>query len=95
MAKVFNGNEFLDKHAVELSLSNGKKFTVREIMPNVMAEIGKMESESTGEDSGHVKKVLGMICETDPSDFDGIGMVETKGAVDFLLANLFDMKPQA
>lgn len=93
MAKVFNGNEFLSKRAVELKLSNGKSFTIREVMPDVMAEIAKMETEE-GQDASSIKKVLAKICNASPDDFDDIGMVETKGAVDFLLESLFDMKPQ-
>jgi len=94
MAKVFKGNSFLDDRAVKLELSNGAVKTVREVMPEVMVEISKME-ESTEQDSDTMKNILGKICDCDGSEFDGIGMVEIKGAVDFLLESLFDMKPQS
>jgi hypothetical protein len=68
--------------------------TVREVMPEVMAEISKMEA-AEDQDADTLKAILGKICGVDASKFDGIGMVEAKGAVDFLLESLFDMKPQS
>lgn len=94
MSKVFNGSKFLDDGAVELKLSNGTEVTVKEVMPEVMVEISKLE-EIDEKDSDSMKKILGKICNIEASKFDNIGMVEMKGAVDFLLENLFDMKPQS
>jgi len=95
MAKVFEGGAFLDSRAVELKLSDGASYTVREIMPETMAKISKLETaEGSEQDSQAMQKVLAQICNVTPDKFNKIGMVEIKGAVDFLLASLFDMKPQ-
>ena len=91
MARVFNGEQFLKENAVEIKLSNGKSFTVTEIMPSTMEKVGEME-KAEDQDANTVKKILAEICSVPMETFDEIGIVETKGAVDFLLENLFDMK---
>jgi hypothetical protein len=92
--KTFDGGKFLDECSVDIKLSTGVEMTVREVMPEVMAEISKME-EAAEQGADQLKAILGKICGVDASKFDGIGMVEAKGAVDFLLESLFDMKPQS
>jgi hypothetical protein len=91
--KTFDGGKFLDASAVDVILSTGVTFSVREVMPEVMAEISKMES-AEDQDAETMKAILGKLCGVDASEFAGIGMVEAKGAMDFLLESLFDMKPQ-
>jgi len=94
MAKVFDGSKFLNDRAVEIQLSNGKTFTVKEVMPETMEEVARME-KSESENEGSPAKVLATICKVPVSEFDGVGIVEMKGAIDFLLESLFDTKPQS
>lgn len=93
MGKIFEGTKFLDDRAVTLNLSNGKHYDVREVMPEVMADISKLEKEGN-ENANAMREILSKITSVEPKELKDLGMVEMKGAVDFLLESLFDMKPQ-
>lgn len=90
--KVFNGNKFLDAHQVTLELSNGYKAVVREIPADVMDALSKTEKESTESQSKQLREMMAQICGGESEDFDGLGIIEMRGAIDFLFENLFDMK---
>ena len=95
MARVFDGGKFLSDRAVEIKLSNGKSFEVKEVMPETMEAVAQMEmQEAAGESQGSPAKVLSTICNVPQEEFNGVGMVEMKGAIDFLLENLFGTKQQ-
>jgi len=83
--KVFNGKEFLATKGVKVSLSNGKEFEILEVAPEQLDKITSMpdEPDSKAMIAG-VASILGCTSE----DLEGIGIVELKGVMDFLSANL-------
>lgn len=87
--QVFNGKNFLDKKAVDVTLSNDKAFVVREIPTEVMDALSEMGEESTGKE---LKANIAKACGVDESTFDGVGIVELRGLLDFLFDSLFGSK---
>jgi hypothetical protein len=87
--KVFNGNKFLESKAVQVTLSNGKEFTVREIPTEVMDEISTMGDNAKSED---LKTSIAKACGVDAGLFSNIGIVELRGLLDFLFESLFTLK---
>jgi hypothetical protein len=89
--KVFNGSKFLDAHQVTMEFSNGFKAVVREIPTEVMDALAKQQTEN--EDVGNTMRgLMAKVCNAEVSDFADLGIIELRGAMDFLLENMFDMK---
>lgn len=87
--KMFDGGKFLQEHACQVKFSNGLVAEVTEVQPVVLEEMQKLGDESKAEDTYMVAaKVLG--CER--KSLDGVGMVELRGALDFLFGSLFPQK---
>lgn len=87
--KVFNGTEFLDAKSVQVKLTNGKEFVVREIPIESMDELSKLTDESS---SSIVRDTIAKACSVPKTHFAGIGIVELRGVIDFLLENLLSTK---
>jgi len=86
--KVFDGSAYLKSKEVEITLSNGKKFTVCEIAPETMEKFSKVD-ENAGPEV--MRELMAEICNGVADDFK-IGSVEMRGVMDFLLESLFAAK---
>ena len=87
---TFNGNKFLDDHACTIQLSNGKEYVVRELPNGVMKEIDDLPDDAS--DTQLTVVFARFLGADDPSDVADIGVVETKGAINFLAENLLGSK---
>lgn len=87
--KVFNGKKFLESRQVTLELSNGTVAKVAEIDQKHLEEFGKLGDESEFKD---VKRLAAKIMSLPVEKLEGIGIVEMRGAIDFLFENLFGSK---
>jgi hypothetical protein len=86
---TFNGKEFLASKKVKVDLSNGQSFEVCEISQETMDELDQL-----GDDASKVtlKDQLAKLCGVDKSAFEGVGVVELRGVMDFLSDSLLGLK---
>lgn len=87
--KVFDGNEFLKNATIELKLSNGKTFMVNELPHGIVKELDALPEDA---DETAILGILAKFLNIDPVELVGIGLIETKGALDFLFDNLLGSK---
>lgn len=87
--KVFNGKEFLEQKAAQLDLSNGLTVTVTDIDDAVMDKLSEFESNSNVKVS-ELKTIFAQICGCDVKELSNVGIVELRGALDFLTGSLFN-----
>jgi len=83
--KTFCGKQYLQENAVSIELSNGLKFIVEEIPQGLLTELAEVPDDATD------AQILGLLAKflgTEASNLQGIGLLETKGAIDFLANNL-------
>jgi len=88
MAKVFNGKEFMAQKSCTINLSNGVVATVSEVSDKTMKamdELGKNEDSGINE----IRTVVALMLGKKPEDLSDIGIVELRGAMDFLSESLF------
>jgi hypothetical protein len=88
MAKVFNGPDFLAKQTVSLTLSNGVTAKISELSDGTMKA---METLGKNEDAGiqEIRAIVATICNKKVEELKEVGIVELRGAMDFLSENLF------
>ena len=88
MAKVFDGKSFLAQRETTVTFSNGVTGTVSELNDGAMKALdalGKDEDTSVVKIREVVAKIVGCPSEK----LDDVGVVELRGAMDFLSENLF------
>lgn len=88
--KEFNGLDFLKSKAVKLTLSNNLSVEVSEISDFAMDKLSKLEEENAG--VGEIKAAFAEICNISVEQLKTIGIVELRGALDFLTESLFATK---
>lgn len=87
--KVFDGKKFLESRQVKIALSNGAVATVQEIEQKYLDAFSKIGEEAEFKD---VKELAAKIMALPIEKLDGIGIVELRGAIDFLFESLFGSK---
>jgi hypothetical protein len=85
--KVFNGAEFLESHACEISLSNGNTYVVKDLSDSAMDHISKIGEGSSMND---VRNVVAEALGTELKGLEKVGVVELQGALGFLSESLFN-----
>ena len=86
--EVFDGGKFLESKATKLVFSNGTEVTVTDITDvqmKKMDELGKDENPSTES----VREVAAAMMNIDVTQISTVGIVELRGAMDFLTERLF------
>jgi len=87
--KVFNGGEFLKEKAVEIVFSNGKSAKVSELTDETLA---LMETLGDKKGTEPIREVIASVCKLPVEELKDLGLVELKGALDFLSESLFSSK---
>ncbi len=87
--KVFEGKQFLKDNGVTMKLSNGKEFKVEELPQGILTELSELPDDAT---DIQIVEMLAKFMSVEPEMLEGIGLIETKGALDFLADNLLASK---
>jgi hypothetical protein len=89
--KAFNGGKFLEEKSASITFSNGKTAVVCEIKDETMTLMDTLgKDERTG--ALPIREVVASMCGFTVEDLASIGLVELKGALDFLSESLFSSK---
>ena len=87
MAKVFDGKSFLAQRETVINFSNGVVGNVSELSDGAMKALDTLNEEDTGVDK--IREVVATIVGVEAGKLKDIGVVELRGAMDFLSENLF------
>lgn len=84
--KAFNGNDFLATKSASVTFSNGKTVVVREISDETLTLMDTLGDKKGTEP---IREVIASMCKFKVEELQDIGLVELKGALDFLSESLF------
>jgi hypothetical protein len=84
--KVFNGSKLLEDKGVSITFSNGKTAVVTEISDETLELINNLTDKSG---AAPMRSIVESMCKFEEGALAAIGLVELKGAMDFLSESLF------
>lgn len=84
--RAFNGKDFLSEKAASITFSNGKTAVVSELSDETLALMDTLGDKKGTEP---IREVIASMCKFEVAELSSIGLVELKGALDFLSESLF------